>query len=256
MDGGQAAYTAESSVLDQHLLPALFHRLEGIHVFTVDSPSLFNVSARTPEESLSQLWRESLRLAPSIIYIPRIDELLSSLSDTVTHCLMCLMAGGDPSARVLVLATVSAPGQALPPRIAHFFQGCTHRFTTRPSKPSRRLFFHDLFLKWPLVAPPLRRVAAKRVLEVLPVAQEATETIQRRLTSRESEMLFEKEEYIMRQMRLFLRDVLSKLQRDRRFSIFARPVDPEEVRYCLESIFNFLHFMEITYLLLLYKMWA
>ena len=34
----------------------------------------------------------------------------------------------------------------------------------------------------------------------------------------------------MRELRLFLRDMTNKLARDRKFQIFAKPVDVEEVR--------------------------
>ena len=37
------------------------------------------------------------------------------------------------------------------------------------------------------------------------------------------------EEATLRELRLFLRDVLNKLGRDRKFSIFTKPVDEEEV---------------------------
>ena len=40
----------------------------------------------------------------------------------------------------------------------------------------------------------------------------------------------------MRELRLFLRDVVNKLGRDRKFNVFAKPVDPMEVRKCQTSV--------------------
>lgn len=47
-------------------------------------------------------------------------------------------------------------------------------------------------------------------------------------------MLFEQEEDTLRELRIFLRDILSKLGREKKFSIFTKPVDIEDV-----SIKNF-----------------
>ena len=51
----------------------------------------------------------------------------------------------------------------------------------------------------------------------------------RRLTELELRRLREQEEATLRELRLFLRDVINKLSRDRKFSVFSRPVDTEEV---------------------------
>lgn len=67
---------------------------------------------------------------------------------------------------------------------------------------------------------------ATRLLEVLPKAP-APEP--RKLTERELKALYNQEEATLRELRLFLRDVINKLGRDRKFQIFAKPVDLEDV---------------------------
>ena len=49
------------------------------------------------------------------------------------------------------------------------------------------------------------------------------------MTETELTRLRDQEEATLRELRLFLRDVVSKLGRDRKFSIFTKPVDEEEV---------------------------
>lgn len=49
------------------------------------------------------------------------------------------------------------------------------------------------------------------------------------LTEIEEKSLWKQEEAVLRELRLFLRDMLNKLARDRKFNIFAKPVDNEEV---------------------------
>ena len=75
---------------------------------------------------------------------------------------------------------------------------------------------------------------AHRALELLPKAPPPEP---RKLTDSELKLLNQQEEATMRELRLFLRDILNKLGRDRKFQIFAKPVDEEEVKELL--IYNF-----------------
>jgi len=50
-----------------------------------------------------------------------------------------------------------------------------------------------------------------------------------KLTETEEHQLWQQEEAVLRELRLFLRDMLNKLARDRKFNIFAKPVDDEDV---------------------------
>ena len=88
---------------------------------------------------------------------------------------------------------------------------------------------------------------AERHLEVL---QKAPTPEPRKLTTSELKRIHEQEESTLRELRLFLRDVINKLGRDRKFAIFAKPVDIEDVRLFLIS-FRKLEFIFETELKLL-----
>jgi len=62
----------------------------------------------------------------------------------------------------------------------------------------------------------------------------------RQLTDVERNRIREREETTFRELRLFLRDVINKLGRDRKFAMFAKPVDISEVTTSVLSsvIFN------------------
>lgn len=68
-------------------------------------------------------------------------------------------------------------------------------------------------------------------VEVLPVAPPLPP---RQLTEEEAKRLEEQEEDTLRELRLFLRDVTTRLSTDKRFKAFTKPVDLEEV---LVSVF-------------------
>lgn len=52
----------------------------------------------------------------------------------------------------------------------------------------------------------------------------------RELTETEQEKVRKQREAILRELRVFLRDLTNKLLAERKFKEFTKPVDPEEVR--------------------------
>jgi len=62
--------------------------------------------------------------------------------------------------------------------------------------------------------------------EILPKAEKQEA---RQLTDVERQRIREREEASLRELRLFLRDFINKLGRDRKFAMFAKPVDVTEV---------------------------
>lgn len=67
-----------------------------------------------------------------------------------------------------------------------------------------------------------------RCEEVLPLAEAAGPRV---LSAEEQRRLAEQEENTLRELRLFLRDVTKRLATDKRFNIFSKPVDIEEVNW-------------------------
>ena len=65
------------------------------------------------------------------------------------------------------------------------------------------------------------------MLEVLP---KAAPPPPRQLTATEVKRLRTHEDKTLRELRLFLREILNKLSKERKFQLFAKPVDAEDVR--------------------------
>lgn len=64
------------------------------------------------------------------------------------------------------------------------------------------------------------------VFEELPLAPPPPP---RQFTESELKNMRRQEESVMRELRIFLRDIALRLFRDRKFAVFAKPVDLEEV---------------------------
>lgn len=71
-----------------------------------------------------------------------------------------------------------------------------------------------------------RTLLTGRCRELLPAAEAPGPRV---LSAEEQRRLAEQEENTLRELRLFLRDVTKRLATDKRFNIFSKPVDIEEV---------------------------
>ncbi|XP_064196818.1 ATPase family AAA domain-containing protein 2B isoform X1 [Anguilla rostrata] len=219
-----------------HLAPAVLHHLEKFCVHRLDLPTLCSTCTRTPEESCAQVFREARRTVPSVVYLPHISEWWEAVSDTLRSTFLTLLQDLPSFTPILILATSETPYLQLPEEVRGLFRSRYEEVVNlqRPDEEDRRRFFRELLLVEVARAPPTRsRTARRALLEVLAPAEDPGP---RRLSSEERRRLEEQEENTLRELRLFLRDVTKRLATDKRFSIFSKPVDIEEVSDYLEVI--------------------
>ncbi|XP_067888629.1 ATPase family AAA domain-containing protein 2-like isoform X2 [Heterodontus francisci] len=216
-----------------HLAPALLHSLEKYAVHTLDLPVLYGVSTTSPEETCALLFQEARRTAPSILYIPHIDQWWESVGDTLRATFVTLLQDIPTFTPILLLATCDVLHSELAEEVKKMFV-CHYGEVFNielPSREERKKFFEDLILKQAAKPPLSKRKAVLQALEVLPLAPQPEP---RRLSKEEVKRLEEEEEGTLRELRLFLRDVTQRLANDKRFRAFTKPVDREEVPdYCV-----------------------
>ncbi|XP_024147335.1 ATPase family AAA domain-containing protein 2B [Oryzias melastigma] len=225
---------APGSGQSSHLAPALLHHLDKLPVHRLDLPTLYSISAKTPEESCAQVFREARRSMPSVVYMPHISEWWDTVSDTVRSTFITLLQDVPSFSPVLFLATAETPYSKLSDEVRSMFQRTYGEVVILCplGEEERRNFFSDLLLVQ-AARPPPRLRSSESCKEVLPVAEAPG---QRVLSVEEQRRLAEQEENTLRELRLFLRDVTKRLATDKRFSIFSKPVDIEEVSDYLEVI--------------------
>ncbi|KAI1897748.1 hypothetical protein AGOR_G00086470 [Albula goreensis] len=219
-----------------HLAPAVLHALEKFSVHRLDLPTLYSVSAKTPEESCAQVFREARRAVPSVVYLPHVGEWWEAVSDTLKSTFLTLLQDLPSFTPILILATSETPYSQLSEEVKRIFRSRYDEVVNlkRPDMEDRRKFFRELILVQAAKAPASRsRTAQRALLEVLVPAEDPGP---RRLSEEEQRRLEEQEENTLRELRLFLRDVTKRLATDKRFSIFSKPVDIEEVSDYLEVI--------------------
>uniref|UniRef100_G3PFL0 ATPase family AAA domain-containing protein 2 n=1 Tax=Gasterosteus aculeatus aculeatus TaxID=481459 RepID=G3PFL0_GASAC len=215
-----------------HVAPALLHHLDKLPVHRLDLPTLYSVSAKTPEESCAQVFREARRSVPSVVFMPHISEWWETVSDTVKSTFLTLLQDVPSFSPVLILATAETHYSQLSEELRSMFQRSYGEVVTlsAPGEEDRKSFFSDLLLVQAARAPPRLR---RRCEEVLPAAEAPGPRV---LSTEEQRRLAEQEENTLRELRLFLRDVTKRLATDKRFSIFSKPVDIDEVSDYLEVI--------------------
>ncbi|XP_034777052.2 ATPase family AAA domain-containing protein 2B-like [Acipenser ruthenus] len=218
-----------------HLAPAILHSLEKFSMHRLDLPTLYSVSAKTPEESCAQVFREARRTVPSVVYMPQISEWWEAISDTVRTTFLTLLQDIPSFSPVLILATSEIAYRELSEEVKCIFRKRYGEVVSlkRPSEDDRRSFFEDLIVVQAARPPVQRKKAALLSLEVL---APAVPPPPRQLSEEEQKRLEDQEETTLRELRLFLRDVTKRLANDKRFNIFAKPVDVEEVSDYLEVI--------------------
>uniref|UniRef100_A0AAQ5YZW2 ATPase family AAA domain-containing protein 2 n=1 Tax=Amphiprion ocellaris TaxID=80972 RepID=A0AAQ5YZW2_AMPOC len=225
---------APGSGQSSHLAPALLHHLDKLPVHRLDLPTLYSVSAKTPEESCAQVFREARRSMPSVVYMPHISEWWDTVSDTVKSTFLTLLQDVPSFSPVLILATAETYYSKLSDEVRSIFQRTYGEVVSLspPGEEEKRNFFSDLLLVQ-AARPPPRLRNTERCEEVLPVAEAPGPRV---LSAEEQRRLAEQEENTLRELRLFLRDVTKRLATDKRFNIFSKPVDIEEVSDYLEVI--------------------
>ncbi|KAG8445712.1 hypothetical protein GDO86_010484 [Hymenochirus boettgeri] len=206
-----------------HLAPAVLHTLEKFSVHRLDLPTLYSVSAKTPEESCAQVFREARRSVPSIVYMPHIGDWWDAVGETVKATFLTLLQDLPSFSPILLLSTSETMYSELPEEVRCIFRIQYEEvfIIHRPNQKDRLNFFQDIILNQAATPPPCQRKAAMRALEVLPPALPPQI---RQLSEAEKQRMEDHEENTLRELRLFLRDVTKRLATDKRFSIFSKPV--------------------------------
>ncbi|XP_066467790.1 ATPase family AAA domain-containing protein 2B isoform X2 [Tiliqua scincoides] len=206
-----------------HLAPALLHSLEKFAVHRLDLPALYSVSAKTPEESCAQIFREARRTLPSIVYMPHIGDWWESVSETVRATFLTLLQDIPSFSPIFLLSTSETMYSELPEEVKCIFKIQYEEvfYIQRPNEDDRRKFFQELVLKEASMPPPRRKKTALSDMEVLPLALPPST---RQLSEAEKQRMEDQEENTLRELRLFLRDVTKRLATDKRFNIFSKPV--------------------------------
>ncbi|CAB3409352.1 unnamed protein product [Caenorhabditis bovis] len=225
-DGGQTSY----------VLPAVLSRLDHLPVFSLSVSSL--LSDGRPEEAFSHVVQAALRASttgPCILLIPSIDEWQEVVPVAVQQMLITFLESMTGFTPILFLASLNSSFEDASDYVRDIF-----RHGNCVAMPSARRTLRERYFEHvtaPAFVPPKVFDASKYEkpdVETDANAPEAT----RKLSEPEARELEKMYMSLLRQLRIFLRDRLNRLARDRRFADFYAPVKESDAEDYYEIIKN------------------
>eukprot|EP00898_Chlorokybus_atmophyticus_P002730 jgi/Chlat1/3458/Chrsp23S03771 len=200
-----------------HMGPALLHILEQFPVHSIGLPALLaDAAAKGPEEALVRIIIEAQRSAPAVLYLPHVHLWWEVASDSLATTLLMLLAELPPTLPVLLLATSGVPHAELHPDARSLFG--RHVYEMRPPSLSDRLAYFakasDMAMESLRTNGALNEIPTKEQ-PVLPKAPA------RAMLLSNFRQTAEIETRAVRQLRMFLREVCTRVLADRKWKAFA-----------------------------------
>jgi len=229
-----------------HLGPALLYALEGLPVHSIGLPSLLaDASARSAEEALVHAVVEARRAAPAVLFLPHLQVWWDTAPASLRATLWTLLADLPPDLPLLLLATADCNVEDLDPgaSAALFGARAGEGFyeVLVPGEEERRAFFSPTAEA--LAFPPSKEhlqeedeeggvsIQHQQPVQALPLAPDAIAAAAAHKKAEETAVArqtYEHDQAALRALRVALREVTTKLLRNRRWELFWMPPDPED----------------------------
>ncbi|KAE9552010.1 hypothetical protein FO519_004773 [Halicephalobus sp. NKZ332] len=217
-----------------YFLPVVANRLDHLSMHSISCMNVF--SAVNPEEAINQMLQSAIRSSSkgiaTVLLLPDLDVLQDSLSPASWNMLSARLESFIGFTTLLMIATVRQPLNKCSDDIRNLFGKVNSIEINPPAKEQREIYFRQLIEK-ALVEP--FRFNPENYPE-LPKASMKSSI--RKLNSQELKTLEDTYAAALRHFRIFLREMLGRLIRDRRFNIFNLPVDKEDAEDYYEIIAN------------------
>ncbi|KAK6752494.1 hypothetical protein RB195_003736 [Necator americanus] len=209
-----------------YVLPAVLGKLDHLPVFSIAVAKLF--ADGRPEETLAQTVQAALRAAasgPCILLLPSIDQWYEVVPPSVAHMLATALDSLHGFTSILFLASCDCTYDSCCNEVKDLF-GPSQCLSLKPPKEHHRRRYFEHILASARVPP---KIFDPSLYQEPEKAGEDVATTSRKLNDKEARELVKIYESQLRRFRIWARDKLSALRRDRRFTIFVKPVDSEDV---------------------------
>ncbi|KAE9124782.1 ATPase family AAA domain-containing protein [Phytophthora fragariae] len=227
----------------QYIGPALLHTLEGLTHFSLDYPSLVaDSNSHFPEEALIQRLTEAQKCLPCVLYLPQIELWWKNTTESMHLTLKMMLTNLQVRANLPILflactASSSVDEHKLPEDLLALFQEDPSVSRTSivmeldaPSKAARLAHFEQVFSS--LATPPSVQKTKRTKndkLEVLPLAPFPPAPSISDLSPEEQRKRKERDLHFLRELRIFLSQVLDYCFSQKPYTHFYVPVNPTDV---------------------------
>ena len=236
---------------------AILHKLERLHVQSLDLSVLFSDTARvccksvininmmlirtqSAEAAVVQLFNEARRHKPSVIYIPNVDIWYATVSDSVIRLLTGLLRTLAPNEPVLLLGIMELdPSESKPNsdlvRDLFSFSSQSHVKLEGPTSIQRHDYF-DTVRKWIEMRPTDFPDLENRKKRKLPVLEKAPVPVvaKKVLSKQEIKAQKKNDRHTLNLLKIRLQAIMEQLKRT--YKQFNRPpIDPDLFSYLFDE---------------------
>ncbi|KAA8494584.1 ATPase family AAA domain-containing protein 2 [Porphyridium purpureum] len=233
---------------------AVLLRLDEFSVVSVDLCALHasEAACTSLEDALGAKFAEARRAAPAVILLKHLDAFLRAASPSLKIALRLHLSELPINLPLFVLATISSTGTE--DEESAEIDDIVDMFTIQirvepPSAQDLHAWLTDLCkrIKQGTVGEshvpgslPIGGAESAKAVKLKPrqPAKAFVSAEEQEHAAVQMQMLLREEEVFLRQLRIEIREYLSRILRDARFKIFARPVDPEDAPDYYEIIKN------------------
>nr|CAG4714024.1 unnamed protein product [Naegleria fowleri] len=210
-----------------YIASALLYHLEEFPLFSLRFENLIsNTASRSETEAIVNIISDARKNAPSIIWIPHIDKWFEKSTDLMRSTLITLLNDIPSSVHVLVLATTS--DQLEKNHVIESEMFVDYRYeVAEPTIEERRNIFKIVLDD--VTRPPLKPKRSRKPLPELPlappVALPSNEENDKKITK-----LTRQEKDDLRELRISLREFMTRLMSNKVYTPFLKPPNEEQRR--------------------------
>ncbi|CAB3230706.1 unnamed protein product [Arctia plantaginis] len=228
----QSTLLVTGECAETHIAPALLARLEHCTVKELSMSTLHSAQTFTQEQALISVFSECRRASRGcVLFVRDLCAVWAALGGAGALLRqLCRSRAHGPN--TLLLATAHCHHDQLPADLQEMFpiyKECVYR-VREPSASEVINFLKPVIAEALLDPPPIENNEPPPPLPIAPPPPPPRETAEE-VTRRKR-----KEDYKLRELRIFLRDICRKLASNRRFYKFTKPVDLEEVTDYLDIV--------------------
>lgn len=222
----------------EYIGAGLLHALEGLTHFSLDYPSLVaDPNTHHAEEALIYRMNEAQKCLPCVLYMPHAEMWWENTTESMHVTLKMMLMNMQIKANlpVLFLACTSSSGGNLPVGLLDLFR---HNETIVKSsilfqlketpKVYRMEHFEQVFTAFATPPHPMQRKKKARVFEKLPLAP-VSKKPNSGLSPEMLQRQRERDQHFLRELRIFLGQVLDYATSQKAYTPFYFPVNPDEV---------------------------
>ena len=223
----------------QYVASALLNHFEGLHVQSLDIPTLFSDTTSSPEATVIRLFSEVKMHKPSVIYIPNLQEWYNIVGSAVITTFIGLLRSIKPTDPVLLLGFVEGDYDELEESVRRELFGYSkkNQFQLREPGHSERAQFFSHVKDYISTAPddfpdPTNR--KKRELEKLDVAPPEPEKPKAPLSKEELKVQKRRDRQALNMLKIRLQPIMDQIRT--KYKIFRSGViDEGQFRYLFDE---------------------